>query len=58
MIAPHSAEALNALGFTFSSLGGKDNNEVAESYYKKAIEAEPEYYVTFFNYGVLLSERN
>ena len=53
-VSPHSAEALNALGFSYSSLAGHDNARLAATYFKKAIEADPSYYVTYFNYGVLL----
>ena len=53
-VSPHSAEALNALGFSYSSLAGHDNARLAATYFKKALEADPSYYVTYFNYGVLL----
>ena len=53
VINPHSPEPLNALGFSYSSVDGRENAKRAETYFKKAIEADSSYYVTYFNYGIL-----
>jgi tetratricopeptide (TPR) repeat protein len=52
-----SAEALNALGHAYHSAFEKSKSkkllDTAESYYKKSLQAKPEYTIATFNLGML-----
>ena len=58
IIGVESAEGLNALGQAYFSQyeDKKDKKDLvaAEKYYKKAMEVDENYVVTFFNMGALL----
>lgn len=61
-LSVHSVEALNALGHASYSLFQSNNDpkylEVAEKYYKKALQKDEDYTVLIFNIGMLKLAQN